>query len=248
MAEWIVIATVSAICGKFSNGAAAYKPDVAFLPVSRMTYEYRWGGVNEFCRYLDRGLLGRSFQYTAGSDFAAELAAISGTRYAVPYATFTFSRFAAELEEIRFGASLGRHSRAKSFYPLRPMDSLTPADLCDGARSSMRRRTLAAWRRVAAASTRAKRTRLAIRIRAALRDHADGCMRNGNIRKALKRHFRRMQFHDKIMAFAGFANPRSEGNCHVEMDQSSISRNRFGGGIRVNRHDGGAAGVRADDG
>jgi len=149
--------------------AAAYKPDVAFLPVSRMTYEYRWGGVNEFCRYLDRSLLGRSFQYTAGSDFAAELAAISGARFAVPYATFTFSRFAAELEEIRFGAVLGRHSRAKSFYPLRPMDSLTPADLSDGARASMRRRTLAAWRRVAAASTRAKRTRLAAHFGAVLR-------------------------------------------------------------------------------
>ena len=148
---------------------AAYKPDVAFLPVSRMIYKYGWGGVNSFCRYLDRTLLDRWFQYTAGPDYAAELAAASGARYAVPYATFTFSRFAAAPEEMQFGAVLRGRSRAESFYPLQPMDSIALADLRDGMRSSVRRRKLV-WRQAAVVfAVRARRSRFASRILAMLR-------------------------------------------------------------------------------
>ena len=44
----------------------AYRPDVAFLPVSKWICHYKSGGVNGFCRYLDQERLEQSFQYTAG--------------------------------------------------------------------------------------------------------------------------------------------------------------------------------------
>jgi hypothetical protein len=31
-----------------------HHPSVAFLPISRMTYRYEWGGVNGFCRWTPR--------------------------------------------------------------------------------------------------------------------------------------------------------------------------------------------------
>jgi hypothetical protein len=136
---------------------AAYKPDVAFLPVSQMTYRYRWGGVNAFCRHLDRTLLERTFQYTAGPDYAGELATACGAKHVVPYATFSFSRLETTSEDMRFGSVLRSRALAKSHYPLRPLESITPADLRGGIRSSMRRRTQFWWRALAALRLRGKR-------------------------------------------------------------------------------------------
>ncbi|MGH6689749.1 MAG: MBL fold metallo-hydrolase [Gammaproteobacteria bacterium] len=125
-----------------------YRPDVAFLPVSRMVFTYRGGGVNAFCRYLDRGLLGRSFQYTAGPEQAAAWAAVLDARWIVPYATFTFPRRDAPEGVARFASALRSMGLGRRLYPLRPLDALPALGRRRDPRSEIRRWTAVAWYRV----------------------------------------------------------------------------------------------------
>lgn len=129
--------------------AQLYRPDVAFLPVSKMVYRYEWGGVNGFCRYLDHDLLDRSFQYTAGPEDASGWAAALGARSVAPYALFVFSRWAAPREIPQFGDALRKWGISRAFYPLRTLDSLSAGDLGSGFESRARRRMLLAWFRTA---------------------------------------------------------------------------------------------------
>jgi len=121
-----------------------YRPDVAFVPISKWTCYYRSGGVNAFCRYADQDMIGRSFQYTAGPEDAADWVGLLGARIAVPYATFTFARVKVTPETLQFGLELNRRGIGERFYPMAPLDSLTAADLGDGLRGRSRR-----WRRLA---------------------------------------------------------------------------------------------------
>ena len=75
-----------------------YEPTLAFLPISRMTYSYRQGGVNGFCRRIDTDLINKSFQYTAGPDVAVEWARVLDARWIAPYATFTFKKTTPSLQ------------------------------------------------------------------------------------------------------------------------------------------------------
>ncbi len=120
-----------------------YRPDVAFVPISKWTCYYRSGGVNAFCRYIDQDMIERSFQYTAGPDEAAEWVGLLGARIAVPYATFTFARSKVTPETLQFRLELNRRGIGERFYPMAPLDSLTAADLGKGLRERSRR-----WRRV----------------------------------------------------------------------------------------------------
>lgn len=125
-----------------------YQPDIAFLPVSKMMYQYKHGGVNGFCRYLDRSLLNERFQYTAGPEDAAEWLAVLNAKWVVPYATFTFSRWATPLAVSRFWKALRPFRLDRCLYPLRPLDSLEPSDLNGVPSSMMRRWTILAWFRI----------------------------------------------------------------------------------------------------
>ena len=119
-----------------------YKPQVAALPVSRMTYEYHWGGVNGFCRYLDTDLLDKRFQYTAGPADAAEWTRILGVRLVVPYALFVFKRWTSHEHAQWFREELKKRGLADTLYPLRPLDSVGLADLAGAFGSRLRRRLL----------------------------------------------------------------------------------------------------------
>jgi L-ascorbate metabolism protein UlaG (beta-lactamase superfamily) len=121
-----------------------YRPEVAFLPVSRMVYRYVWGGVNSFCRYLDRSLLGQSFQYNASADDAVEWSKLLGAKATSPYATFIFSRWASAEQAAQFGKALRRRAIGSIFFPLRPLDSLAPADLEPSLRARVHRWALVA--------------------------------------------------------------------------------------------------------
>jgi hypothetical protein len=122
-----------------------YQPDIAFLPVSKMIYQYKHGGVNGFCRYLDRSLLNERFQYTAGPEEAAEWLTVLNAKWVVPYATFTFSRWATPLAVSRFWQALWAIGKAQSLYPLRPLDSLEATYLTGDPLSMIRRWALLAW-------------------------------------------------------------------------------------------------------
>src|SRR5216684_221624 len=124
-----------------------YRPDVAFLPVSKWICHYRSGGVNGFCRYLDQEMLDQSFQYTASPADAADWSLLLGAQVLVPYATFTFARWKVPPEVVQFGSELRRRGIGSRFYPLRPLESLTATDLGDGLRSQSRRWALVAWAR-----------------------------------------------------------------------------------------------------
>jgi L-ascorbate metabolism protein UlaG (beta-lactamase superfamily) len=124
-----------------------YRPDVAFLPVSKWICHYKWGGVNAFCRYLDQEMLEQSFQYTAGPEDAAEWSLLLGAPTVVPYATFTFVRGKVAPESAQFAKELHRRGIGRRFYPMRPLDSLAVTDLGDGLRSRSRRWRLVAWSR-----------------------------------------------------------------------------------------------------
>jgi L-ascorbate metabolism protein UlaG (beta-lactamase superfamily) len=126
---------------------ADYQPQVSFLPISKFEGRYREGGVNRFCRYMDRDLVKESFQYTAGPKEAADWLVSLGSPYVVPYATFTLSRWDTpqpSLDFYRVLRALGLESR---FYPLRPLDSLEAAEL-NGAASTARRHALLAWLKI----------------------------------------------------------------------------------------------------
>jgi L-ascorbate metabolism protein UlaG (beta-lactamase superfamily) len=124
-----------------------YRPDVAFLPVSKWICHYKSGGVNAYCRYLDQEMFERSFQYTAGPEDAADWSVLLGAPTVVPYATFTFARGKIPPEVVQFGKELRRRGIGRRFFPMRPLDSLAATDLGDGLRSRSRRWRLVAWSR-----------------------------------------------------------------------------------------------------
>lgn len=149
-------------------------PGVAFLPVSEMRFHYRHGGVNAFCRYLDRELLSESFQYTASAVEAARWAAVLGARRVVPAAEFAFSRWVPRRNTLRFGAELEAAGLGDRFHPMRPLDALEPADL--------RSRRRDAWRRW--------RNRLGLRVGEAA-DGLDGRLQRRRWYRLLRRGLRR---------------------------------------------------------
>ncbi len=125
----------------------AYRPDVAFLPVSKWICHYKSGGVNAFCRYVDQEMLEQSFQYTAGPQDAADWALLLGAPTVVPYATFTFTRARIPSEVVQFADELKRRGIGRRFYPMRPLDSLAASDLSRRAAGAVA--SLAAGRLVA---------------------------------------------------------------------------------------------------
>jgi L-ascorbate metabolism protein UlaG (beta-lactamase superfamily) len=124
-----------------------YRPNVAFLPISKWICHYREGGVNGFCRYLDQDRLEQSFQYTAGPAEAADWSLCLGAPTVVPYATFTFGRGKIPPEVTQFARELRRRGIGRRFYPMRPLDSLTAADLGEGLIARSRQWRLIAWSR-----------------------------------------------------------------------------------------------------
>jgi len=122
-----------------------YRPTVAFLPISRMTYSYRGGGVNGFCRHIDTKNLCEEFQYTAGPDLAAEWSQILDAKWIVPYATFTFGRTATSPRVAEFADQLAAIGLIERLLALRPMDSVELKDIDRGWRSEFRRIFLTAW-------------------------------------------------------------------------------------------------------
>jgi L-ascorbate metabolism protein UlaG (beta-lactamase superfamily) len=142
-----------------------FRPDIAFLPVSKQMYWYKDGGVNGFCRYVDQDLLKESFQYTADPSDAAEWVSILRPKWAIPYATFTFSRWSPPVKSFQFWRSLRRLSLGRCFYPLRPADALDVSDLLDTPSSRIRRRKTLVWFGILG-SVQVIRRRLSRRFRA----------------------------------------------------------------------------------
>ena len=122
-----------------------YRPDVVFLPVSRVVYHYREGSLNQFCRYVDEALVPASFQYTAGPEEAAQWSRSMGAGLLVPYATFGFNRWADRASVMQFGAALKEIGTGDRFYPLRPLDSIATPDIERAVQSQARRRLLLSW-------------------------------------------------------------------------------------------------------
>jgi L-ascorbate metabolism protein UlaG (beta-lactamase superfamily) len=141
-----------------------HQPVMAFLPVSKMVYEYRHGGVNGFCRYVDERLLDQSFQYTAGAEDAARWLAVLGARWVAPYATFNFPRWYTPKVVSDLGRELRRAGLGERLYPMRPLDSLGPSDLNGGLSSKLRRHALVAWFHIGGAVSRLDRRLQAVRL------------------------------------------------------------------------------------
>jgi len=134
-----------------------HKPTVAFLPISRMVYAYRDGGVNGFCRYMDTSLLDQSFQYTAGPSEAAEWVRELGVSTVVPYATFTFNPRATPGEVVDFAQALDRAGLGAHLLPLATLGAVEPSDLDGSARALRRRRSLRRWFTTGASASRLDR-------------------------------------------------------------------------------------------
>jgi L-ascorbate metabolism protein UlaG (beta-lactamase superfamily) len=130
-----------------------WAPDIAFLPISHMTYAWKFGGVNGFCRRVDTSLLDEWYQYTASPEQAVEWARALGARRVVPYATFNFSPLDVPAQSKKFEDCLKVAGLSNLLLPLRPFDAAGPDDLADTVQSAMRRRGLVAFLR---ASTAAK--------------------------------------------------------------------------------------------
>ncbi len=122
-----------------------YRPDVVFLPVSRVVYHYRDGSLNQFCRYVDEDLVASSFQYTAGPEEVAQWSQALGAGLIVPYATFGFTRWADRAQVMQFGAAMKDLGAGDRFFPLRPLDSISSPDLARAVRSRARRQLLLSW-------------------------------------------------------------------------------------------------------
>jgi hypothetical protein len=135
----------------------AYRPTVAFLPISKMTYDYETGGVNGFCRFVDTESFAKSFQYTASADDAARWVAVLRPLWVCPYAIFAFSRWSVSVEIAEFAAALRRLDEAEHLFPLRPMDALDRSDLAVGPRARRRRWIRVRWSSLAADMTRKNR-------------------------------------------------------------------------------------------
>jgi L-ascorbate metabolism protein UlaG (beta-lactamase superfamily) len=121
-----------------------YRPDLAFLPVSKMVYRYEWGGVNAFCRYLDTTLLDRDFQYTASGQDAAEWVRVLNPQWTAPYATFNFPRWSTPAQVADFETALSKLGLKTRLYPFRPFDCLESTDFLPG-KSEFRRRAIVRW-------------------------------------------------------------------------------------------------------
>ena len=134
-----------------------HQPTVAFLPISRMVYAYRDGGVNGFCRYMDTRLLDQSFQYTAGPNEAAEWVRELGVSTVVPYATFTFNPRATPGEVADFAQALDRSGLGSHLLPLATLGAVEPGDLDGSARALRRRRSLRRWFSTGASASRLDR-------------------------------------------------------------------------------------------
>jgi hypothetical protein len=134
-----------------------WAPDLAFLPISRMTYAWRHGGVNGFCRAVDTDLLDQWFQYTAGTEQAIDWVRALGVRRVVPYATFNFSPFDVPAQSKEFDEALIAAGMTDLLLPLRPFDAAGPADLADTSQAAMRRRYLLTVLRAGAAAKRMDR-------------------------------------------------------------------------------------------
>jgi L-ascorbate metabolism protein UlaG (beta-lactamase superfamily) len=122
-----------------------YHPVLAFLPVSKMTYRYEWGGVNGFCRYLDTTLLDKSFQYTASAEDAAEWVRALKPQWVSPYATFNFAPWSTPAEVPQFAKALRRADLEDHLYPIRPFEYLEACDFSPALARELRRRTLVRW-------------------------------------------------------------------------------------------------------
>lgn len=96
---------------------------------------------------IDTTLLGQEFQYTAGPTEAAEWVRTLGVSTVVPYATFTFSRWATPRAVVEFAGALEKVGQRSTLFPLRPLDALDLSDL-NGLRSKARRRFLYSWHHV----------------------------------------------------------------------------------------------------
>ena len=127
-----------------------HRPDVAFLPISKLIYSNRQGGVNAYCRYVDNTSIDIEYQYTASPEEAAEWVTILEPRRVVPYAVFTFSRWNIPLEIPAFSRALKRLNRWDRLMPLRTLDSLSSADLQPSAYQELRRRSILFWFEVGA--------------------------------------------------------------------------------------------------
>jgi len=136
-----------------------YRPSVAFLPISKMVYDYATGGVNGFCRFLDADLFRSSFQYTASAEDAAEWVATLRPRWVCPYAIFTFSRWATSPEIADFAQALRRLGLADRLFPLRPLDALDRHDLAATSRAQWRRGLRVGWSSAAPALVRIRQGR-----------------------------------------------------------------------------------------
>jgi L-ascorbate metabolism protein UlaG (beta-lactamase superfamily) len=124
-----------------------YRPQVSFLPISKFEAQYRYGGANGFCHYLDRERVKQSFQYTAGPKEATDWLVALDTHYVVPYATFTLSRWDTPQASVDFYRLLRARGLEGRFYPLRPFDSLEVPEV-NGGNSEVRRQALLAWLRI----------------------------------------------------------------------------------------------------
>jgi hypothetical protein len=122
-----------------------YHPLLAFLPVSKMTYRYEWGGVNGFCRYLDTTLLDKSFQYTASAEDAAEWVRALRPQWVSPYATFNFAPWSTPTEVPQFAKALRRANLEHHLYPIRPFEYLEASEFLPGSSRELRRRALVRW-------------------------------------------------------------------------------------------------------
>jgi L-ascorbate metabolism protein UlaG (beta-lactamase superfamily) len=122
-----------------------HAPTVAFLPISRMQYAYRDGGVNGFCRYMDTTLLTKSFQYTAGPREATAWVRDLGVETVIPYATFTFSPRATPGEVVEFAEALATAGLGDRLLPLATLEAVDLRDLDGSPRALRRRRSLRRW-------------------------------------------------------------------------------------------------------
>jgi L-ascorbate metabolism protein UlaG (beta-lactamase superfamily) len=114
-----------------------FQPQLAFLPVSRMTYPYRGGGVNGFCRHFDRGLLDSDFQYTADPALATEWLGVLRSRWLVPYATFSLGRFSPPAHYAELKREVAQAGLSQCLYPMLPLDRVALSQL--GSRTSQLR-------------------------------------------------------------------------------------------------------------
>ena len=134
-----------------------WAPNLAFLPISKMTYAWKFGGVNGFCRHVDTTLLDQEFQYTAGTEQAVEWARLLGVKRLVPYATFNFTPFDVPPESQELDAALRAAGLHDMLLPLRPFDSAGLADLTDASQPAMKRQYLLTVLRAGVAAKRIDR-------------------------------------------------------------------------------------------